>query len=788
MNKFIRKTVASVLLSAILVTSSAPVIASGLPSIIHERNESKHISSGVIHEHIERFTTSGWWNINVIRVDLTNPYTKIQGMIDSNGLSNRNSVSNMVRNTGAVAGINGDYFSYSPLPNSIGTLINEGEVISSPIEKAPYAAPSIFMNNDNKTTIGYMDRSIKVLNKTQGRNISPYTINRIPDKFLNIGLINSKWGAKSFGNRFNKDLVEVVVNNGIVTDIRVDQPAIDIPKDGYILFARGENGNLLKSFKINDELDLDIKVTPNLEDIKFAIGGGSIILKDGIPTLTNIHSGGNNPRTGIGVNKDNTELILVTIDGRGSYRGIGQKQFGSLMKDLGAYDSLNLDGGGSTTMAVKAIDDKEVTLANSPSGGSERRVVNGVGVYSDAPVEELDYIELEADDSFMFANTRRRLTVKGFDKHRNPIPLDSSKLNYTVEGVEGEFSNNQFISKSTGTANITVNYDDKSANSKIHVIDGIDHIDTYMKEFTLEKGGSKELPNFNAYDGNGNRTRLFKEDVQLSVVNDIGYIDDMGIFHANEFDSSGVITAKAGNGVANIFVSIGESKHLDAKNPLVPKSSVERDIKRVANIKNAEGYSIGVTMDTKNLNEIVKYDATSNVKKELNQHDASIFLGGASKDFTNGISNELQFHSDNNYKKRKYKDISFINLNTSKRGIRLTDLTQWDKLQKDLNDLDTKNLILTTSTPVFGSGGFSDIKEAELFHELLREASKKGINVFVVQRHNQTNSQTKDGIRYINLNSSNIINAEGINNLPILEFVVNGSDISFQIRPLFPKK
>ena len=92
MKKFVKKVVTTVLLSAIVVTSSSPALASGLPGKIHENIETKHISSGVVHEHIERFTTSGWWNINVIRVDLTNPYTKIQGMIDSNGLSSRSSV------------------------------------------------------------------------------------------------------------------------------------------------------------------------------------------------------------------------------------------------------------------------------------------------------------------------------------------------------------------------------------------------------------------------------------------------------------------------------------------------------------------------------------------------------------------------------------------------------------------------------------------------------------------------------------------------------------------------
>lgn len=786
MKKFVKRAVTTVLVSAIIITANVPALASSLPGKIHETKEIKHISSGVTHEHIERFTTSGWWNINVIRVDLNNPYTKVQGMINPNGLSNRTSVSNMVERTGAVAGINGDYFSYGPIPNSIGTLINEGEVISSPIEKAPYAAPSLFINNDNNAVVGYMDRDIRVRNKTQEKTIAPYTINRLPDKFLNIGLINRKWGAKSIGNRFNKDLVEVVVSNDMVTDVRINQPAVDIPKDGYVLFARGDNGKLLQEFKVGDELDLTVKVTPDLETIKFAIGGGSIILRNGEPTLTNIHSGGNNPRTGIGVNKDSTELMLVTIDGRGSYRGIGQKQFGALMKDLGAYDALNLDGGGSTTMAVKAVDDEKVKLANIPSGGSQRQVVNGVGVYSDAPVEELDYIEIEADEDIMFANTGRRFEVKGFDAHRHPINLDSSQLTFTAEGVEGKFEGNKFIASHKGLATITAHYGDKSASCQVQVTDGIEHIDTYMTEFTVGKGGSKGLPNFNAYDGNGNRGKLYKEDVELSVINGIGEIDENGVFHAYDLDKAGAISAKVGNGITNILVSVGNAKQWDRTNPLLPHASKQRDAKRVNREKEANGYSIGVTMDTKNLNDIVKYDASSTVKKELNKHNVAMYLGGASSNFTAGINTELQFHSDGNYKKSKYEDITFINLNTSKRGIRSTNVSQWNKFKNDLNSLDTKNLIVSTSTSVFGSGGFSDGKEANLFHELLEETNRRGIDVFVVQRHNQTNSQVKDGVRYINLNASNISKAEQIKTLPILEFIVNGDDISFQIRPLFP--
>ena len=58
-------------------------------------------------------------------------------------------------------------------------------------------------------------------------------------------------------------------------------------------------------------------------------------------------------RTAIGVKKDGT-VLLVTIDGRmKESEGLSLQDFQKLMRYLGCYDALNLDGGGSTTMYVK---------------------------------------------------------------------------------------------------------------------------------------------------------------------------------------------------------------------------------------------------------------------------------------------------------------------------------------------------------------------------------------------------------------------------------------------------
>jgi exopolysaccharide biosynthesis protein len=74
------------------------------------------------------------------------------------------------------------------------------------------------------------------------------------------------------------------------------------------------------------------------------------------------------PRTAAGIDKHG-RLILVTIDGRqpGRSDGATLNEEASLMESLGTVDAMNLDGGGSTAMAVNGA------LFNHPSDpGGER--------------------------------------------------------------------------------------------------------------------------------------------------------------------------------------------------------------------------------------------------------------------------------------------------------------------------------------------------------------------------------------------------------------------------------
>lgn len=52
------------------------------------------------------------------------------------------------------------------------------------------------------------------------------------------------------------------------------------------------------------------------------------------------------------------------------------------MRSLGATDAFNLDGGGSSEMVTRGAGAAAVTVRNHPSGGAERPVANGVGVFA----------------------------------------------------------------------------------------------------------------------------------------------------------------------------------------------------------------------------------------------------------------------------------------------------------------------------------------------------------------------------------------------------------------------
>ncbi|HRP54411.1 phosphodiester glycosidase family protein [Agriterribacter sp.] len=95
--------------------------------------------------------------------------------------------------------------------------------------------------------------------------------------------------------------------------------------------------------------------------MRTAVGGGPVLLQEGEIKVTNneeLKFAGKaiedkHPRTGMGYTRNN-KLIILVIEGRnkGVAEGATLLQEAQLLKELGCWEALNLDGGGSSCMLV----------------------------------------------------------------------------------------------------------------------------------------------------------------------------------------------------------------------------------------------------------------------------------------------------------------------------------------------------------------------------------------------------------------------------------------------------
>jgi hypothetical protein len=245
---------------------------------------------------------------------------------------------------------------------------------------------------------------------------------------------------------------------------------------------------------------------------------------------------------------------MVTIDGRtSSYPGVTQRELAEILIELGAYNAINLDGGGSTEMVVKHLGDNIASIANNPSGGYERKIMNGLAVLNNSPKTTLKGIKIECDDSNIFTETSRELRLKGYDKNYNPVEIDIEDAQWSVSGIEGSFIGNNFIPKTTGKGTINVSYKNKTSSIDIRSIGNPIKLNVSPSKIFAE--AEKRVPLYiEAVNDEGYKAKIDSKDLVWSIPNKIGNIED-NTFIASDEVSNDIIKASLDNIDAYIQIS-----------------------------------------------------------------------------------------------------------------------------------------------------------------------------------------------------------------------------------------
>lgn len=114
-------------------------------------------------------------------------------------------------------------------------------------------------------------------------------------------------------------------------------------------------------------------------DFQEVIGGRERVVQRG--TFSSHWDKAIEPRTLLGYTQDNV-IYFVAVDGRqpGYSIGFTNDEGGRLLHALGAVETLNLDGGGSTTMVIEDPASKKLQIKNTYSGSVPRAVANGIAI------------------------------------------------------------------------------------------------------------------------------------------------------------------------------------------------------------------------------------------------------------------------------------------------------------------------------------------------------------------------------------------------------------------------
>jgi hypothetical protein len=398
-----RKTLSVLLIPAVAVALAGPAQAAP-PSGVRYTGTWR-VWPGVVFRTFQTTGSGGPVLGDLLDVDLRDPHVSA-GLLHPPAVAARAAVSRMATDQRAVAGVNGDFFNISethpgvpPTGAAVGPEVADGHSLKAAVPFAQRFGPLPPPGATTEDVIGVgTDRIGRVSRLRLTGTVAYGGRSRLTLRGLNqyalpvggVGAFTSAWGTVSRlravcgsdvarADPCSADTAEATVRRGVVTAVGDAVGAGAIPPDTTVLVGREAGADALRRLRTGDRVRVTYHLT-GPRRFRFALGGFAI-LRDGAPPagLDPVALAG---RTAAGVSRSGRHLYLVVVDGRSVLStGMTLSELSALLGEVGADDAMNLDGGGSSTFALRAPGEPAVTVRNTPSDGSERAVANGIGVF-----------------------------------------------------------------------------------------------------------------------------------------------------------------------------------------------------------------------------------------------------------------------------------------------------------------------------------------------------------------------------------------------------------------------
>jgi hypothetical protein len=372
-----------------LVVALVLIVVSLLP-VAPARAQTTHLLPRVTYERGVQFTPHGPVAIHVVRGPRPTGLYQLRPVLSNEMVVGLETVSSMQRRLTSQAtavGVNGDFYASKKGAPS-GIFLRDGVLVAGA--------------NGHRSSLGIgLDGTIDVRRVRfygtwrglgQRRLLDAY--NELPEP-NRIALFTSDWGRTA--PHLQSSLAVVLSPfpaalpnadlSASVVDVVANAP-VRIAPGTAVLVARGNAAaKLMTEATLGTTVTVRLVLQPAWETGVDAIGGGPVIVRDGAPVFraneafTSYQLVPRHPRTAVGQTADG-RIILVVVDGRRNGYSVGMTTFemAQTMARLGAVRAMQLDSGGSSTLAFDG------TVLNRPSDGRERPIPSALmlmytGVY-----------------------------------------------------------------------------------------------------------------------------------------------------------------------------------------------------------------------------------------------------------------------------------------------------------------------------------------------------------------------------------------------------------------------
>jgi exopolysaccharide biosynthesis protein len=335
---------------------------------------------GIQYGEYSASTENGPIAVSLLYVDPHEPTVRFDTAIAGDSIvSGGERTSALGVRTGAVGGVNGDYFDIGRSYEPQGMLMRGGQLLRGPTDRAALIV-------DRTNAVHFGEFKLRGTLRAGGESYPVTQLNNWPAG--DVTVITPDFG-KTLPAGPGVTFAALAPLGGAHFRVGAIQPMHDpLP----VTFGIAYGGLVHPQMHVGQVVALSYKLEPEVPGAVAGIGGGPLLLRDG-QWVEDPHAPAPDehdvrwPVIALGRQSDD-HLLFAAVDGRHPERSIGMTRpdFGALLQRFGCVDAMALDSGGSVTLVARAPGEAAVSVRNHPSDSSEERwVSDALFVYSSAP-------------------------------------------------------------------------------------------------------------------------------------------------------------------------------------------------------------------------------------------------------------------------------------------------------------------------------------------------------------------------------------------------------------------